>query len=81
VEAVLQNVQKSYCSIPGKKIINGLFLFTTASRPSMKWVPGALILGVKCQGRETDHTPLLVTRLRMRIAILPYLRTPSRRGA
>jgi hypothetical protein len=39
-------------------------LFTTASRtaleptqPPMQWVPGALSLGVKRQGREADHSP------------------------
>jgi hypothetical protein len=42
----------------------GIFLFTTASRtalgptqPSIKWVPGALSLGIKRPGRETDHSP------------------------
>jgi hypothetical protein len=42
----------------------GIFLFTTASRtvlgptqPPIQWVPGALSLGVKCPGRETDHSP------------------------
>jgi hypothetical protein len=39
-----------------------LFLFTTASRPVLKltqppiqWVRGALSLGIKRPGRETDH--------------------------
>jgi hypothetical protein len=38
-----------------------IFLFTTASKPAlspsqppMKWVPGALSLGVKRPGREAD---------------------------
>jgi hypothetical protein len=42
----------------------GIFLFTTASRtvpgptqPPIQWVPGALSLGVKQQGREADHSP------------------------
>jgi hypothetical protein len=42
----------------------GIFLFTTTSRPApgptqppIQWVPGALSLGVKRQGREADHSP------------------------
>jgi hypothetical protein len=42
----------------------GIFLFTTASRPALvssqppiQWVPGALSLRVKRQGREADHSP------------------------
>jgi hypothetical protein len=42
----------------------GIFLFTTASRtvlgltqPLIQWVPGALSLGVKRPGCETDHSP------------------------
>jgi hypothetical protein len=42
----------------------GIFLFTTASRtalvptqPLIQFVPGALSLGVKRPGRETDHSP------------------------
>jgi hypothetical protein len=41
----------------------GIFLLTTASRtalrptqPPVQWVPGALSLGVKQQGREADHS-------------------------
>jgi hypothetical protein len=42
----------------------GIFLFTTMSRtalgptqPPIQGVPGALSLGVKWLGRETDHSP------------------------
>jgi hypothetical protein len=42
----------------------GIFLFTTASRtalgptqPPIRWVIGALFLGVKRPGREADHSP------------------------
>jgi hypothetical protein len=42
----------------------GIFLFITASRPALgptqpaiQWVPGALSVGVKRQGREVDHSP------------------------
>jgi hypothetical protein len=41
-----------------------IFLFTTASRtalgpsqPPIQWVPGALSLGVKRPGCESDHSP------------------------
>jgi hypothetical protein len=41
-----------------------IFLFTTASSPALgpiqapiQWVPGALSLGIKWPGRETDHSP------------------------
>jgi hypothetical protein len=43
----------------------GIFLFTTASRqalgpiqPPIRWVPGALSLGLKRLGREGDHSLL-----------------------
>jgi hypothetical protein len=42
----------------------GIFLFTTASRPALgltqppiHWVPGAVSLGVKRPGRESNHSP------------------------
>jgi hypothetical protein len=28
-----------------------------STQPPIQWVPGALSLGVKRQGRETDHSP------------------------
>jgi hypothetical protein len=41
-----------------------IFLLTTGSRPALgpnqppiQWVPGALSLEVKRQGREADHSP------------------------
>jgi hypothetical protein len=43
---------------------DGNFLFTTAfgmalgpTQPPIQWVPGALSLGVKWPGCETDHSP------------------------
>jgi hypothetical protein len=42
----------------------GIFLFTTAARTTLgstksdiRWVPGALSLGVKRPEREADHSP------------------------
>jgi len=45
--------------------INNVYnTFTTASRtdlgptqPPIQWIPGALSLGVKRPGRQTDHSP------------------------
>jgi hypothetical protein len=49
-----------FCSRRGLRT----FIFSTASRtilgptqPPIQWVPGALSLGVKQQGREADHSP------------------------
>jgi hypothetical protein len=54
----------------------GIFLFTTASRPALgpthppiQWVPGALSLGVKRQGREADHSPPSSAEFKMRGAV------------
>jgi hypothetical protein len=62
-------------SSPGK---GKIFLFSTASRPvlgltqsTIQWVPGALSMGVKRQGREADHS-LLVRRSRIRGSIHPF---------
>jgi hypothetical protein len=53
-------------------------LYTTASKPALgptqppiQWVPGALSLGVKRQGREADHSPPSNVEVNMRGAILP----------
>jgi hypothetical protein len=67
----------------------GILLFTTASRtalgpthPPIQWVPAALSLGVKRQGRESDHSPPSGTEVKEWVEL--YLRspnTPSWRGA
>jgi hypothetical protein len=67
----------------------GIFLFTTASRtalgptqPPIQWVPGALSLGVKRQGREADHSPSSGAEVKEWVELLPPLpHTPSWRGA
>jgi hypothetical protein len=49
------------------------FILAPTSRPAMRhdqphiqWVPGALSSGLKLSGRETDHLPNLVQRLKIR---------------
>jgi hypothetical protein len=49
----------------------GIFLFTTASRtalgptqPPIQWVLGALSLGVKRPGREADHLPPSIAKVK-----------------
>jgi hypothetical protein len=58
-----------------------IFLFTTASRtalgptqPPIKWVPGALSLGVKRSGREADHSPPSSAEVKERVEL--YLHPP-----
>jgi hypothetical protein len=61
----------------------GTFFFTTASRPVLgptqppiQWVPGALFLGVKRPGCETDHSPLSSARSRTHGTIPPLPQYP-----
>jgi hypothetical protein len=66
-------------SIPGRGKIS---LFATASslalgpkKHPIKWVPGALFLGVKRLGHEADHSPSFTAELENRILRLlpPYI--------
>jgi hypothetical protein len=50
----------------------GIFLFATAFRPPIQWVPGALSPAIKRSGREADHSRPLVPRLRMSGAVPPH---------
>jgi hypothetical protein len=67
----------------------GIFLFTIASRtsqgptqPPIQWVQGALSLGVKRPGRETDHSPPSSAEVKERVELyLHSHNTPSWRGA
>jgi hypothetical protein len=67
----------------------GIFLFTTASRTALgptqhpiQWVPGALSLGVKRQGREADHSPPCSVKVKECVELyLHSCNTPSWRGA
>jgi hypothetical protein len=67
----------------------GIFLFTTASRtaleptqPPIRWMPGALSLGVKWPGREADHSPPSSAEVKELVELyLHSLNTPSWRGA
>jgi hypothetical protein len=61
----------------------GIFLFTTASRtalgptqPPLQWLPGALCLGVKRPGRETDHSPPSSAEVKECVKL--YLHSPIR---
>jgi hypothetical protein len=67
----------------------GVFLFTVASRPALgptqppiRWVPGALSLGVKWSGRESDHSPPSSAEVKECVELyLPSSDTSSWRGA
>jgi hypothetical protein len=67
----------------------GIFLFTTASRTALgptqlpiKWVPGALSLGVKWPGREADHSPPYGAEVKECVELyLHSPNTPTWRGA
>jgi hypothetical protein len=66
-----------------------IFLFTTASRTALgptqlpiQWVPGALSMGVKRQGREADHSPPSSAEVKECVELyLHSSNTPSWRGA
>jgi hypothetical protein len=65
---------ESQDSVPGR----GKRFFSTASRPTLgptqppvQWVPGALSLGVKQSGRETDHSPPSSAKVKNGGAISP----------
>jgi hypothetical protein len=55
-----------------------IFLFSTASRqglgsyqPPLQWVPGALYPGVKRPGREADHSPPSIAKVKNCWAVPP----------
>jgi hypothetical protein len=61
-----------------------IFLYSTASRPALgptqpliQWVLGALSLGVKRKGRESDHSPPSSDEVKNGGAIPPLAHTPS----
>jgi hypothetical protein len=66
----------------------GNFLFTTASRAALEptqtpiqWVPGALSLGIKRQGREADRSPPPCAEVKECVELyLHSPNTPSWRG-
>jgi hypothetical protein len=59
-----------------------IFLFATMSRtalgptqPPIQWVPGALSLGVKLPGHETDHSPPSSAEVKEWVEL--YLQSPN----
>jgi hypothetical protein len=67
----------------------GIFLFTTASRPSLgptqppiQWIQWAISMMVKRQGREADHSPPFSAEVKECVELyLHFSNTPSWRGA
>jgi hypothetical protein len=67
----------------------GNYLLTTASRTALgpthlpiRWVPGALFLGLKRPGREADHSPPYIAKFKERVELhLHSANTPTWRGA
>jgi len=60
----------------------GIFLFTTTPRtalgptqPPIQWIPGALSLRVKRQGREVDHSPTSSAEVKECVEL--YLQSPN----
>jgi hypothetical protein len=51
------------------------------TQPPIRWVTGALSLGVKRSGREADHSPPSSAEVKKREAIHPFPNMPSWRGA
>jgi len=66
----------------------GIFLFTTASRPTLgptqppiQWVPGALSLELRRLGSKADHLPPSGAEVKERVELyLHYPNKPSWRG-
>jgi hypothetical protein len=86
-ELLLTGRPRGRSSGPGR--IKNL-LFSTSSRraqgstqPPNKWVPGAVSLGAKWQGREADHSPptsvqvkkIWISSMRLHGVVLNYLST------
>jgi hypothetical protein len=65
-----------------------IFLYSTSSRPALgpaqpptQWVPGALSLGVKQQGRATDHSPPINAEIKNGSTVPPLPHTSSSQAA
>jgi hypothetical protein len=52
-----------------------MYLMEGPTQPPIQWVPGALSLGVKRPGRETDHSPSSSAELKEWVEI--YLHSPN----
>jgi hypothetical protein len=73
------------CGLDERRFESGqgleIFLFTTASRPALQptqppiqWIPGALSLGLKLQGREAYHSSPSSTEVKECVDL--YLHSP-----
>jgi hypothetical protein len=65
----------------------GIYLFFKASRPALgttqppdRWVPEAFFRGLKRSGREDDHSPHLLPRLKMSVSAHPFSHAHSWRA-
>jgi hypothetical protein len=67
--------KKCFCTLQRPKRALG------STQPPIQLVPGALSLGVKWPGRETDNSPLSSGEFKNGAAIHPPLHTSSWRGA
>jgi hypothetical protein len=54
-----------------------LSCYMASRKPSIKWVPGALSLGIKRSGREADHTFPFCGEAKNGGAISPFPHTSS----
>jgi hypothetical protein len=83
-------VAKTKSTVPAKNRTSGfdsrweleIFLFRSMSRPALgptkppiQWVVGALSLGVKLPGRETDHSP--PSSAEVNECVMLYLHSPN----
>jgi hypothetical protein len=52
-----------------------LLMYLGPTQPPVQWVPGALSLGIKRQGREADHSPTSSAEVKECVEL--YIHSPS----